>query len=104
MLDALMPNTSVSIYPAADFDSFTPPDWEKKSKSRGNTFVSLNRFERKKNVGLAIEALGVLQNKLLPEKMTGVRLVVAGTTTKTRIHDFVTSLLLTVKNHEMFGL
>jgi len=23
------------IYPAADFDSFTPPDWDAKSKKRG---------------------------------------------------------------------
>ena len=61
------------LYPVADFASFTPPDWtarERRVMEEGNgaqnkaspppPFVSINRFERKKNVGLAIEALAVL--------------------------------------------
>ena len=66
------------LYPVADFASFTPPDWaakegkkkkkeeeeEEKKNGTAGMFVSLNRFERKKNVGLAIEALAVLKEKL----------------------------------------
>jgi alpha-1,3/alpha-1,6-mannosyltransferase len=63
------------VYPAADFGSFTQPDWT--PKARG-PFVSLNRFERKKNVGLAIEALALLWGSLAPENRQGVRLIVAG--------------------------
>jgi glycosyltransferase involved in cell wall biosynthesis len=66
------------VYPAADFNSFTPPDWELKNKSDCVRFVSLNRFERKKNVGLAIEALAVLKATLEPKQMERVSLVIAG--------------------------
>ena len=40
----------------------------------GVVFVSINRFERKKNVGLAIRAFAMLQ----PQVMKQSRLVVAG--------------------------
>lgn len=39
--------------------------------------LSINRFERKKNIGLAIEALSLLE-KSSPKEFTNLRLVVAG--------------------------
>lgn len=47
----------------ADFDSFTAPNWKLK-KSQSGPFVSLNRFERKKNIELAINALAVLKQNM----------------------------------------
>lgn len=41
-------------------------------------FLSLNRYERKKNLGLALEALAVLRCSLTPAQKAGVHLVVAG--------------------------
>ncbi|XP_038146994.1 alpha-1,3/1,6-mannosyltransferase ALG2 [Cyprinodon tularosa] len=41
-------------------------------------FLSLNRYERKKNLGLALEALAVLRCSLTPAQRAGVHLVVAG--------------------------
>ncbi|GMF44594.1 unnamed protein product [Phytophthora fragariaefolia] len=41
-------------------------------------FVSLNRFERKKNVALAIEALVELRNRLPDDEFQRVKLIVAG--------------------------
>jgi len=41
-------------------------------------FLSINRFERKKNIGLAIEAMGVLRDKLDAETFAKVHLVIAG--------------------------
>ncbi|XP_012723218.2 alpha-1,3/1,6-mannosyltransferase ALG2 isoform X1 [Fundulus heteroclitus] len=41
-------------------------------------FLSLNRYERKKNLGLALEALAVLRCSLTPAERAGVHLVVAG--------------------------
>lgn len=74
------------VYPAADFSSFTKPDWAKKKHNRTakgvGPFVSLNRFERKKNIGLAIEALRVVVQQHRADHsafdLTGVRLIVAG--------------------------
>ena len=42
------------------------------------TFLSLNRYERKKNLGLALEALAALRARLAPGLTTGLHLVVAG--------------------------
>ncbi|XP_049440274.1 alpha-1,3/1,6-mannosyltransferase ALG2 isoform X1 [Epinephelus fuscoguttatus] len=41
-------------------------------------FLSLNRYERKKNLGLALEALAVLRSSLPPSQRAGIHLVVAG--------------------------
>ncbi|MEQ2244726.1 Alpha-1,3-mannosyltransferase-like protein [Ilyodon furcidens] len=41
-------------------------------------FLSLNRYERKKNLGLALEALAVLRCSLTPGQRAGVHLVIAG--------------------------
>jgi len=65
------------VYPAADFESFTPPDWKRKAQSNRGPFVSLNRFERKKDVGLAIEAFALVL-EANPCGSQGLRLVIAG--------------------------
>ncbi|KAM9724566.1 alpha-1,3/1,6-mannosyltransferase ALG2 [Menidia menidia] len=41
-------------------------------------FLSLNRYERKKNLGLALEALAVLRCSLSPAERAAVHLIVAG--------------------------
>eukprot|EP01029_Cantina_marsupialis_P028203 TRINITY_DN775854_c0_g1_i1.p1 TRINITY_DN775854_c0_g1~~TRINITY_DN775854_c0_g1_i1.p1 ORF type:complete len:484 (-),score=110.10 TRINITY_DN775854_c0_g1_i1:113-1471(-) len=41
-------------------------------------FVSINRYERKKKIEIAVKALGVLKENLSEEEFSGVRLVVAG--------------------------
>ncbi|KAJ0000374.1 hypothetical protein NQD34_012216 [Periophthalmus magnuspinnatus] len=41
-------------------------------------FLSLNRYERKKNLGLALEALAALRSRLPREQAASVHLVVAG--------------------------
>lgn len=41
-------------------------------------FLSLNRYERKKNLGLALEALSALRSRLSRVQAAGVHLVVAG--------------------------
>jgi alpha-1,3/alpha-1,6-mannosyltransferase len=40
--------------------------------------LSINRYERKKNLGLAIEALACLRDRLPPDVFASVRLVIAG--------------------------
>lgn len=62
------------IYPSMDFASFTPPDWT--LDRRTGPFVSLNRFERKKNIGLAIRALAAVISS--GAAAGDARLVVAG--------------------------
>ena len=64
------------VYPCVD----THEDGEKKIEAtkelwKGKKVIlSINRFEKKKNVGLAIKAFA----KLEPRQRVGVRLVVAG--------------------------
>ena len=41
-------------------------------------FLSLNRYERKKNLGLALESLAALRSSLPPGQTKGIHLVVAG--------------------------
>ncbi|TMW56395.1 hypothetical protein Poli38472_006405 [Pythium oligandrum] len=64
------------LYPPVDvsvFEQYVP------TKPRDpNLFVSLNRFERKKNVALAIHALARLKSLVPPETFALVRLIVAG--------------------------
>ncbi|KAM3575609.1 hypothetical protein VYU27_002480 [Nannochloropsis oceanica] len=73
--------TPAVIYPAINLKSFVPPKAAaaatttitENAASRGNVanitrelrpFVSLNRFERKKNIGLALEALALVRTSL----------------------------------------
>ncbi|OWZ21486.1 Alpha-1,3-mannosyltransferase [Phytophthora megakarya] len=65
------------LYPPVDvkaYKSTAEADVERDS----GLFVSLNRFERKKNVALAIEALVDLRNRLPAEEFKGIKLTVAG--------------------------
>jgi alpha-1,3/alpha-1,6-mannosyltransferase len=48
-----------------------------KAEINGKYFFSLNRYERKKNINLAIEAFSLLL-KNHPEKMENIKLVIAG--------------------------
>ena len=50
------------LYPIPDFAAFNkppdPPTADLMPTGASTTFVSINRYERKKNLGLAIQALG----------------------------------------------
>uniref|UniRef100_A0A915IN17 Alpha-1,3/1,6-mannosyltransferase ALG2 n=1 Tax=Romanomermis culicivorax TaxID=13658 RepID=A0A915IN17_ROMCU len=48
------------------------------SNLKPNYFLSLNRFERKKNIALAIRAIGLLKNQLCNEDFDNIHLVIAG--------------------------
>lgn len=65
------------LYPPVDLKSY-----EKAKTLTSNInaleFVSLNRFERKKNLVVAIKALVCLRNKLQPESFKLVKLIIAG--------------------------
>ncbi|KAG6612228.1 putative alpha-1,3-mannosyltransferase [Phytophthora cinnamomi] len=64
------------LYPPVDvkaYAEFTPTHGRD-----ANMFVSLNRFERKKNVHLAIKALFQIKHKLSPAAFRNVKLVIAG--------------------------
>ena len=65
------------LHPATKFKiAKSPPPITKK-----NTFLSINRYERKKNIGLAIRALASLRDDIMGRKSflaNDVRLVIAG--------------------------
>lgn len=70
------------VYPAIDTDSDRNEEKSEKEKDGPmwkdkRVILSINRFERKKDVGLAIRAYAGLPE----EKRKGVRLVIAGTST-----------------------
>jgi alpha-1,3/alpha-1,6-mannosyltransferase len=78
------------LYPAVDFHQFdtyldNPPDvaFLPAFSAEGRTFLSINRFEKKKNIGLAISAFATLVRQQENSQLTSVprqlvRLVVAG--------------------------
>ncbi|XP_022087728.1 alpha-1,3/1,6-mannosyltransferase ALG2-like [Acanthaster planci] len=69
------------LYPSLNFSAFDSPVEAPKDLLPPNVdilFLSINRFERKKNLGLAIEALGKLLEKLPHEDRKRVHLVMAG--------------------------
>eukprot|EP00731_Ephydatia_muelleri_P018030 Em0011g70a len=73
-------NTTV-LYPSLNCSFFDQPAPELDGLLPDNAkfiFLSINRFERKKNLPLAIRALAALLEKLSPEKGANVHLVVAG--------------------------
>ncbi len=51
------------LYPIPDFSAFNkpidPPSADLMPSDVDTVFLSINRYERKKNIGLAIEALGI---------------------------------------------
>ncbi|KZS98716.1 UDP-Glycosyltransferase/glycogen phosphorylase [Sistotremastrum niveocremeum HHB9708] len=62
------------VYPGINFDQYTSPSTKFSSVEKGPysggrerpTFVSLNRFERKKDLGLAIRAFALFKSQLPP--------------------------------------
>lgn len=64
------------LYPSIDFSQFDKDD-HVDTQIEGDYFFSLNRYERKKNIGLAIEAFSDLIKKN-PEGTKNLKLVIAG--------------------------
>ncbi|XP_047939312.1 alpha-1,3/1,6-mannosyltransferase ALG2-like isoform X1 [Salvia hispanica] len=60
------------LYPAVNVDQFDKPSASKL------TFLSINRFERKKNIELAISAFAMLYNSLQHDNREELSLVIAG--------------------------
>ncbi|TDH65605.1 hypothetical protein CCR75_003921 [Bremia lactucae] len=65
------------LYPPVDVKAYSDTANADVQRDAG-LFVSINRFERKKNVALAIEALAELRNKIGMDTFQHVKLVVAG--------------------------
>lgn len=69
------------IYPSINIEKFLRPltNSETQIKFKASTvFLSLNRYERKKNISLAIEAMVCLRKSLAPKEFDGVLLIIAG--------------------------
>ncbi|XP_062311419.1 alpha-1,3/1,6-mannosyltransferase ALG2 [Osmerus eperlanus] len=72
------------LYPSLNTHSFNQAPTEEPGlqgllpEGTSCTFLSLNRYERKKNLGLALEALAALRARLAPGLTAGLHLVVAG--------------------------
>ena len=70
----LYPSLNFSTFdatPSAESDDLLPP-------SAKFVFLSINRYERKKNLKLALEALNWLKNLVNDEEWKGVHLIMAG--------------------------
>ncbi|XP_077381969.1 alpha-1,3/1,6-mannosyltransferase ALG2 isoform X1 [Festucalex cinctus] len=72
------------LYPSLNTHTFDQPPTESQGlwgllpEGTSHLFLSLNRYERKKNLGLALRALAALRGALPPGRRAGVHLVVAG--------------------------
>ncbi|XP_075868703.1 alpha-1,3/1,6-mannosyltransferase ALG2 [Nelusetta ayraudi] len=72
------------LYPSLNTRTFDEPPCEAQSldallpEGTSCLFLSLNRYERKKNLGLALESLAALRSALSPGQSASVHLVVAG--------------------------
>ncbi|XP_072172780.1 alpha-1,3/1,6-mannosyltransferase ALG2-like [Diadema setosum] len=69
------------LYPSLNFSAFNAtiePAGDLIPSGVKTLFLSINRYERKKNLGLAIEAMGELKTKLSDDKWQNVHLVMAG--------------------------
>jgi len=56
------------LYPPIDLTKFVVPNFDEKMLQKQNPIVSLNRFERKKNVGILLHAYALLRSNLRSEK------------------------------------
>ena len=65
------------LYPSINIENFVPPSENDKSSSIG-PIVSLNRFERKKNIQLLLEAIKILTNRLPSNLIKKLNVVIAG--------------------------
>ena len=71
------------LYPSLNFQSYDVQVTEQDEQdvvpsSAKYVFLSINRFERKKNLQLALEALVKLQSKVSEEEWKSIHLVMAG--------------------------
>ncbi|XP_056141967.1 alpha-1,3/1,6-mannosyltransferase ALG2 isoform X2 [Lampris incognitus] len=72
------------LYPSLNTQTFDQPCSETQSlggllpEGTSCLFLSLNRYERKKNLNLALEAMATLKSRLPSDQKTGIHLVVAG--------------------------
>ncbi|CAN9514253.1 unnamed protein product [Ophioblennius macclurei] len=72
------------LYPSLNTFTFDQPSADAQGlegllpEGTSSLFLSLNRYERKKNLGLALEALAALRSRLPSGQRAGVHLVVAG--------------------------
>ena len=75
--DVLYPSINTDVIDGVTpqpLSSFLPVDLPNNSF----VFLSINRYERKKDLGLALAALGCLKNKLSADLYDGVRVIIAG--------------------------
>jgi alpha-1,3/alpha-1,6-mannosyltransferase len=71
------------LYPPVDVEKYAPMDSDNNDEENDDAkkkiiLLSINRFERKKNVGLAIKALSSLKTKIDPELFSRLQLIIAG--------------------------
>ena len=71
------------LYPSLNFSTFDVPLVSEETDdllppSAKFVFLSINRYERKKNLKLALEALNWLKNLVTDEEWKGVHLIMAG--------------------------
>ncbi|OWZ01572.1 Alpha-1,3-mannosyltransferase [Phytophthora megakarya] len=80
MFEAALPRTITRklnvLYPPVDVSSFA--NFTTTKPRNPNLFVSLNRFERRKDIIIAIKALAIIQQKLSLSQFQDVKLVIAG--------------------------
>eukprot|EP00644_Phytophthora_capsici_P018828 jgi/Phyca11/133236/e_gw1.380.2.1 len=64
------------LYPPVDVAAYV--DFTPMQHRNPNLFVSLNRFERRKDILIAIKALAIIQQKLPSSEFATIKLVIAG--------------------------
>ena len=80
---SLRSNRPRVLYPSLNFSSFDTPITEEELQdlippTAKFVFLSINRYERKKNLNLAIESLDWLRNIITDKEWKDVHLVMAG--------------------------
>jgi alpha-1,3/alpha-1,6-mannosyltransferase len=67
------------VYPGVDCDRYAAITATRKGEEEKTlTLLSINRYERKKNLRLAIDALALLRERVASEVFARVRLIIAG--------------------------
>ena len=69
------------LYPSLVFDNFlnpVDPPIDDLLPAYRTLFLSINRYERKKNLALALESLAYLKTQLSSDRFVNVHMVVAG--------------------------
>ena len=84
------------LYPSLNFKAFDFPEHKDRREdmippTAKTVFLSINRYERKKNLQLALEALAWLKNVVSKTEWIGVHLVMAG---EIKICCFLTQFLI----------